>query len=650
MNKKGISFLQPKGVENFSEFGIRLVSGVNEFIDNAIAAGAENIIVELINNGKDISLSILEDGPGMSAKQLQYALSFGGEDAGIGEKLPNDLGKFHAGIDIASFGLSNHTDIYSNNGDGWIKNYINKEEIKKTGKIYESEKCDMPESTISLLEKLKNEQGLDLKIKTGTIVSMQKVDKDIIGPYNFDTEVDELFNNACMRYHKYLKEKGSIYIIVNSEKDIRKCEPIPPLLDDEELLKKNGLEIFAIFKYKDILSIKDVLPYSKIDETIDIKYVLIRKINKKDKMLKSHKLIKLDEQNQGTYVDRNDLNILRAITIGYNKKHNSLNGCRSLIKVNGNWDIVLGININKSIAHPNSKFYDLLDERLKKVTSHIRKVLQGKECLNPPAIKISEGRICNPIIIKDLTKDIVSPPINSGHIDIDTPTVSISKNVISLGNTGLVSGLVFACKYKTNCKYDSHSQKMLYERNDDLYLIFDDEISDEEGIRNKHLKDWWQRNGNTSVTLEERMRDSIKGNVFQEKVFVIYKKNIEKLLKDETPALLVEVELYHNSYTNKQNNNYDPQRMDFCLVLGNKKILIELDGIQHISDSNKEGNWIASEEKYSEQCLFDIQWQLGGNEIYRISNKTFKNMTEEEIEDFITNFFKLLFKKHNIIK
>ena len=90
--------------------------------------------------------------------------------------------------------------------------------------------------------------------------------------------------------------------------------------------------------------------------------------------------------------------------------------------------------------------------------------------------------------------------------------------------------------------------------------------------------------------------------------------------------------------------------MDFCLVLGNKKILIELDGIQHIGDQNNDGNWIASEEKYSEQCIFDMQWQLEGNEIYRISNKAFKNMTEKNSEDFITNFFKILFKKHNIIQ
>ena len=142
------------------------------------------------------------------------------------------------------------------------------------------------------------------------------------------------------------------------------------------------------------------------------------------------------------------------------------------------------------------------------------------------------------------------------------------------------------------------------------------------------------------------MNDSLKNNEYQKKVFEIYNKNIEPILKDETPALLVEVELYHNSYTKK--NSYDPQRMDFCLHLGNIIILIELDGIQHIGDC-KDGLWVASEVKYSEQCLFDIQWQLAGNEIYRISNKTFKDMSEKDIEKFITDFFIFLFKKHKLI-
>lgn len=667
MNRKGISFLQPKGIDNFSEFGVRLVSAVNEFLDNAIAAGAKNIIIVLINDGEDVSLMILEDGPGMNGRTLQYALSFGGENEGIEPKVANDLGKFHAGITIASLGLSDHTDIFSNGGDGWVKNYIDKEEIKETGEVYESEECDMPESAISLLEKVKGEQGLDVKIKTGTIVLIEKIDKEIIGPYNFKGEVDELFNNTCMRYHDYLNQKGSIYVMVNNEKDIRKCEPINPLLKDEELLKNNGIEIFANFKYKDILCIKDVLPYSKFDGTIDIEYVLIRKINKNDKMLKSHKLIKLDEQNQGTYIDRNNLNIIRAKKIGYNKKHNSMNGARSYINVDGNWDIILGININKSTANPNSKFYDLLDERLKKVSSHIRKVLQGKVKLNPPTIDISEGRKCNPIIIKDLTREdekidiqdkdnednkgTYVPPTISAPIDSVPATVSIPHNCMSLNNIDWVSGLVFACKYKSNCRYDSDSNRMLYKRNDDLYLVFDDEVIIDEGIRNKHLRDWWERNGNTSVTLEERIMQSIEKTIFQKKVFIIYKKNIEKLLKDDTPALLPEVELYHNSYTNKENKNYNPQRMDFCLILPNdKKILIELDGIQHISELDKFGTWVASEDKYSEQCLFNNEWQLKGNEIYRISNKTFKDMKEEEIENFITNFFILLFKKHNIIE
>ena len=145
------------------------------------------------------------------------------------------------------------------------------------------------------------------------------------------------------------------------------------------------------------------------------------------------------------------------------------------------------------------------------------------------------------------------------------------------------------------------------------------------------------------------MQNSMKSE-FQKKIFSIYKKEIEKILKHNTPVLLTEVELFHNSYTNKQNKISEPQRMDFYLILPNdKKVIIEIDGIQHIADKDISNKWIASEDKYAMQCRFDNEWFLDGNEIYRIPNKLLKGKSESEVTKFIVGFFISLLTKHKVI-
>ena len=611
-----VDFLQEKGIDNLSNLGMNLVTAFNEYIDNAIEAEAKNIIIFFENDGMNINAIIIEDGNGMDDETLQYALSFGGEGAGVKKKDYTDIGKYHAGITIASFGISDYTDVYSNNGDGWVKNFINKNKLKKTRKIDSSTKSNIPKEVDSILEEAKIEKGLDLELKTGTIIVIKNLYKKIVGVPNFEIEISNIFNNICVRYHNYLSKEGSIYIIVNNAKDIRKCKSIHPLLKDKKLLKDNGLEIIANFKYENILTINEVLPYSLENDSMDIEFVLIRKIKKNDKMLKADDLVKLNMENQGSYFDRNNLTIIRGEKIGFNKKHNSFNGLRNYSNLNGKWDNVLGITINKSVCNVNSRFYELLNERLKKLCKHLRKVLANKENLNLPIIELSNGRTCNPKILY----------LNGNDEKIDI--IKADKEHKKKDNY-----IIFAAKGKPNLNINLTNLDIKFNKDNQNYYIYNKEISNL-GVKKSDIEKWCLENKIEKDEFYNKIEKSIRNSAeYQIKFYKYYMKNIYTDYKNDFfifPEVYVNVNVKKGDLENKQ-------CVDFMIILPSKqKIIIEIDGIGHYGKKRNE-EWYADIKNYTIDRKFDRQMQLDGYKVFRFSNSEIDNT------DLLDEFFERLF-------
>ena len=497
-----VDFLQPKGIDDFAELGINLVSGINEFLDNAIEAKAENIIIKFINNKDFTKIIIIEDGIGMDGETLQYALTFGGEGGKIRNKTVNDLGKFHAGMTLAGLSLSNQMNVFSNKGDGWNKNSLNKESLKRDGKINDSKQTELPSEIKDILIDIEKTKGI--KINTGTIVSLEDINTKLIGPTNFYLEVEELFNNCCMRYYKYLDdEKNSIYIMLNDTEEFKKCESINPLLKNNKLLNENELEICANFKYENILTVKEVIPTSNIDATMDIELVVIRNKNGGRQRGDCHTLVKCNMENQGTYFARNDLVLIRAEKIGYGKRHNDFNGVRAYINLNGDWDDVLGININKSHVSMNSKCYELLNYRLSNVYTNIRKFVRNKKSIEIPVIQIKDSkdyqRECKPQIFK--------VPINRDNSGGDEGFHGGSDVIggVSNGNGGShgtddnpygkndtkeKNKIIFAANKKPNIILNlSEKLDIDIKEEDNNYYIYNQKIG-KKGVRKEDIEKW----------------------------------------------------------------------------------------------------------------------------------------------------------------
>src|SRR5439155_20343754 len=87
------------------------------------------------------------------------------------------------------------------------------------------------------------------------------------------------------------------------------------------------------------------------------------------------------------------------------------------------------------------------------------------------------------------------------------------------------------------------------------------------------------------------------------------------------PALIPQVYLHYDPYTLKHlpdGKRLPRQRMDFLMLFPNNvRIVLEVDGKQHYSKENEEGQYIASPKLYAEMVAEDRRLKLAGYEIYR---------------------------------
>src|SRR5450759_4621391 len=89
-------------IESLRAFGYDLPTSISDLIDNSITAGAKNVWLKFFWNGENSSISIKDDGCGMSEKDLINAMRPGSRSP-LEEREPEDLGRFGLGLKTASF-------------------------------------------------------------------------------------------------------------------------------------------------------------------------------------------------------------------------------------------------------------------------------------------------------------------------------------------------------------------------------------------------------------------------------------------------------------------------------------------------------------------------------------------------------------------
>jgi hypothetical protein len=246
--------------------------------------------------------------------------------------------------------------------------------------------------------------------------------------------------------------------------------------------------------------------------------------------------------------------------------------------------------------------------------------------------------------LKALTLDQL---IALGHrVREEYPTPEL-EHVLALTGTGGVTGdlknLIFAAdgpKPKIVLR-DAVNNQIEITENAEHCLVFDRALPPE-GLTWRSLVAWWVGTDKVPVDAEReaaaalyrRLLALMGGNGAEELLFQQYC-SLYGSHGFDVPALIPQVYLHYDPYTKRTGATLARQRMDFLLLLPNRRrVVLELDGIQHYADSQGR----AQPRLYAEIVAEDRKLRLAGYEVYRFGGQEF--VDRRAGADMLLRFFR----------
>lgn len=157
----------------------------------------------------------------------------------------------------------------------------------------------------------------------------------------------------------------------------------------------------------------------------------------------------------------------------------------------------------------------------------------------------------------------------------------------------------------------------------------------EKGLTVADMLDWWRSNHRADDSLYRRFSECCQNNDERSVLDFYYRTVVKMDENSELPALLPQVWLSYDPLTREQRYGkpaLDRQRLDFLMyVPGRRKVIIEVDGIYHIS----KGTGQACLETYSKGLAADRGLMAKGYTIYRFG----ANEIQEDAMDVLGQFF-----------
>ncbi|TXD54407.1 MULTISPECIES: ATP-binding protein [unclassified Polaribacter] len=310
--------------------GYNLKTALSDIIDNSIAAEAKRI--EIVNNDFKQSadrlewMAIIDDGFGMTMKDMIKALTLGGEGIEL-ERGDADLGRFGLGLKTASLSQCIKLTLISKKEKETINSLVfDLEYIDKNG--WEVYSLEQPELLIKKIKSRVENNGI-FDGKSWTVVYWEKLDKiKIASAASFYSELSKVRNHFELIYHKF---KNTL--------DIRLNGTVVSYWDPYLTAVSSQTKLFKYNSGDDTYSLKGhVLKHSSEFQ------------NKSE--YENQSKIGTFNQNQGFFVYRNRRLIYYGSWLGlFNKEHHYILG-RVEINLSNRLesDLAWGVNISKSLV------------------------------------------------------------------------------------------------------------------------------------------------------------------------------------------------------------------------------------------------------------------------------------------------------------
>lgn len=381
-------------VESLRDIGYTLETAISDIIDNSITANSENINIEFRWENDNSWISIIDDGNGMTQKELINAMRFGSQNP-LEIRDQNDLGRFGLGLKTASFSQARVLTVLSKKENltsivEWDLDYLKESENGWKLKLIDNK--NLFEKSNVILNMLFS-QYLE-NLKSGTIVLLRKLDRFILNNSDklnqkfFDSSISSVEEHLKLVFHRFISgdaKNKKINIFMNQNK-LEAFNPFYPKksteLEDQEIIVEGS--------------------------SVTIKPYILPHFNK----------ISRDEfnkfageegylQNQGFYIYRNRRLIIKGDWFKLIKKAELTKLLRVQIDIPNTLDHLWKIDIKKSHASPP----EIVKKELKQIIGRIK--FAGEKVIKRTGTIIKTPT--KPVWLRVARDNFISYEINREH-------------------------------------------------------------------------------------------------------------------------------------------------------------------------------------------------------------------------------------------
>ena len=216
-------------IESLRAYGYTLNTAIADLIDNSIAAGAKNIWINLSWDGSDSTISLVDDGSGMTEPVLVNAMRPGSKNP-LETRHIRDLGRFGLGLKTASFSQCRSLTVVTRApGHGvavrrWDLDYVAEVEnwnLLRSGSA-------VSQSFISDLSQRRNATAIVLE-KLDRVVGDVSV-SDTSARRHFVDRIELLKAHLAMVFHRFLEPPNPLKIYINGVAPENLVKPWDPFL------------------------------------------------------------------------------------------------------------------------------------------------------------------------------------------------------------------------------------------------------------------------------------------------------------------------------------------------------------------------------------------------------------------------------------
>lgn len=326
-------------IKSLRDVGYTFPIALADIIDNSIAAGAKNVMIET-EVEPNLELSVFDNGVGMDEKELIEAMRLGSKDPDE-ERNKKDLGRFGLGLKTASFSQCKRLTVITKKNNKINARTWDLDIIEKENEWYLLTPSQKEIEANLLFNKLKDH-------KSGTIVVWEKMDG--VNADDYFEEIELLREHLSLVFHRFLEGsiKGRKLLMTVNNNPI---SPFNPFNEQNHATQVLPEQIIRVIGKKVVLTPYILPHHSKLSQFDYQKYATNEGYTK----------------SQGFYLYRAGRLLIHGTWWGLNKISDAHRLVRVKVDITNDQDHFWNIDVKKSVANPNQ----IIKKELKKILNQV---------------------------------------------------------------------------------------------------------------------------------------------------------------------------------------------------------------------------------------------------------------------------------------